>query len=58
MDSVTIRHVDPAELDKSKATNSETIKALHEWWDRWETLPATERVRPAAGVLAEERNRD
>jgi hypothetical protein len=58
MEGVSIRHADPADLDKSSATTSEMIRALHDWWDRWETLPATMRDRPAAEVLAEERNRD
>jgi hypothetical protein len=58
MDGVSIRHAEPAELDESSVPSSETINALYEWWDRWETLPATELDRPAAEVLAEERNRD
>ena len=58
MKSVSIRHADPDELDKPTATNSETRKALRDWWARWETLPSVKRDRPAAEVLAEERNRD
>jgi hypothetical protein len=57
MDAVSIRHADPAHLDESSVPSDETTKALHEWWDRWETLPATERDQPASEVLAEERDR-
>jgi hypothetical protein len=58
MSNVSIRHADPEELDKPNAAKAETAKALQEWWARWEALPATERDRPVAEVLAEERNRD
>jgi hypothetical protein len=58
MKAVSIRHADPAELDKPSVQGTETAKELHEWWSRWETLPAVVRDRPVAEVLAEERNRD
>jgi hypothetical protein len=58
VDGVSIRHADPADLDKSSVANRETIEALHAWWERWESLPAIERDRPVADVLTEERNRD
>lgn len=58
MGNVSIRHADPAEFDKPSVSRSETAKALREWWDRWETLPATERDRPVAEVLAEQRQND
>ena len=58
MKSVSIRHADLSELDKPSVANAETRKALRDWWSRWENLPATERDRPVAEVLAEERNRD
>jgi hypothetical protein len=37
---------------------SETRLALLEWWDRWETLPASDRERPVAEVLAEQRQHE
>ena len=58
MNGVSIRHADPADLDKSSVTNRETVEALHTWWERWESLPTIERDRPVADVLTEERNRD
>ena len=58
MGNVSIRHADLSELDKTSVAKTETAKALHDWWNRWENLPATERDRPVAEVLAEERNRD
>jgi hypothetical protein len=58
MTHVSIRHADPGELDKPSATKHETRKALWAWWTRWEALPAIQRDRPAAEVLAEERQRD
>ena len=58
MKTVSVRHVDLDELDQLRVAKIETRKALHDWWARWEALPEVERDRPAAEVLAEERNRD
>jgi hypothetical protein len=55
---VSIRDADPSELDKPSATKHETGKALRAWWTRWETLLSVQRDRPAAEVIAEERQRD
>lgn len=33
-------------------------KAVAEWWARWERLPRTVRDKPAAEVLAEQRESD
>ena len=56
--TVSTRHADLDELDEPSATKTETAKALKDWWRRWEGLPATERDRPVAEVLAEQRQRD
>lgn len=56
MENVSIRHADPDALNQPTVPGSETSEALHEWWDRWDTPPATRRDRPAAAVLAEQRN--
>jgi len=58
MVAVSIRHADVDEFDKPAVPPTEARDALREWWNRWKTLPATERDRPVADVLAEERNRD
>lgn len=58
MEVVSIRHADVSELDRPSVAKTETRRALHDWWARWEHLPAVKRDRPAAEVLAEERNRD
>jgi hypothetical protein len=58
MANVSIRHVDIDELDKPAVAKTETADALRAWWNRWKTLPVTERDRPVADVLAEERDRD
>jgi hypothetical protein len=55
---VSIRHADLNELDQPSTAKSEIRQALHEWWSRWDTLPATDRDRPVAEVLAEQRQHD
>lgn len=55
---MSIRHADPNEPDKPSVAKTETRQALHDWWSRWEHLPAIVRDRPSAEVLAEERQRD
>jgi hypothetical protein len=54
----SIRHADLNELDQPNTVTSETRQALHEWWIRWDTLPATDRDRPVAEVVAEQRHHD
>jgi hypothetical protein len=58
MKCVSIRHADLSEVDKPSVAKAETRKALFDWWNRWEHLPAVVRDRPVAEVLAEERDRD
>ena len=41
-----------------KVTAAADAKAADEWWARWERLPRIVRDRPAADVLAEQRDTD
>jgi hypothetical protein len=41
-----------------KITAAADPKAADEWWARWERLPRVVRDRPAAEVLAEQRDAD
>ena len=41
-----------------KVTAAADAKAVDEWWARWEHLPRIVRDRPAADVLAEQRDTD
>jgi len=46
---------DPVIKVTSAATDA---RAVDEWWERWERLPRIVRDRPAADVLAEQRDTD
>jgi hypothetical protein len=56
--AVSIRHADPAELERPTDQEPEARAQLHEWWNHWETLPTVVRDRSVAEVLAEERISD
>ena len=55
---MSIRHADLRELDQANTVSSETRPVLQEWWSRWDTLRATDRDRPVAEVLAEQRQHE